>query len=296
MHNVTPVCRSRFAIFQARTRWSVFAFVLISFSLPGLFLSPPTLHAANKKIGKNKTLKRVFKALKSPRYKVRMQAVAVLAKSGDPRAVEAIAVLLTDSEPLVQATVCDALLALGDPSVLPRLTRLLQSDDDLVRRRARLAVRVLKEKQGAALPGAGTQAPNFANRGGDDVLPKLVSVDDPTNSGFSGLDQALRQGLSQGLKSRQSALLSVQIHYALRAQVRSVKPVVADDQSRVEVTCHITVVELPRNSLRLSTQVTAAAAQSGRANKADQEELARDAARGTGEALAEAFVSWAAGR
>ena len=241
-----------------------------------------------------KAPKKVYKALHSHYYKVRIQAVAMLAKSTDPRAADAIAGMLKDPETMVQVAACDALTAIGKPEHIKLIKALLQSKDDLLRRRARLAIRVLKKKR----PQRGTK-PQPAKRkavAAKADSKKVIQLDvakDRSKSGFDALAKTLQQGLEEAKKTRRAALQAVSKSYLIIPQISTVRPHISDTESRIDVSCHITVVELPQKSLRLSTQVTAAAAQSGRASHADQQELAQDATRAAGEALMNEFVAWA---
>ncbi|MBN2358908.1 MAG: HEAT repeat domain-containing protein [Deltaproteobacteria bacterium] len=222
----------------------------------------------------------LYASLTDPRYKIRIQAAAALASRQDRYALSALEQLLGDSEPLVRAAACDALMAQGDPAVLATLERLASDPDNLVRKRARLAVRVLAaQKKNAARSGGGAVA--------------IENVSDVSQSGFTGLDDAMRGGLSAELASQEVALRSLTRSYTLLAQVRAVERNIGDDESSVRVRCQLTVAELPKRTLRLSTQVTANAAVDGRLAGDELIATARDAARNAGAELGREFAHWA---
>ncbi|MFH1807407.1 MAG: HEAT repeat domain-containing protein [Pseudomonadota bacterium] len=225
---------------------------------------------------------RLVQLLADPRFKVRIQAAAALAELRDPSTRPAIEGLLKDEDALVRAAACDALMAMGDPAALPAIERALRDEDDMVRRRARLAQRVLKGTQGLRQRSEGSSG-----------TAEIGTVTDSSNSGHKGLDVALRRGLDEGLKERAMALGALRRRYQLIAQVRSVTERVDGGESRVDVQCHLTVAELPQRTMRLSTQVTAAASVSGRASPDEISELASDATQGAGAELIREFSSWA---
>ncbi len=225
---------------------------------------------------------RLVQLLSDPRYKIRIQAAAVLAKQGDPASRLPIEDLLDDKHDLVRAAACDALATLDDPGALPALQAVLRDENDTVRRRARLAIRLLK----ATRKRAGQKDSAAAK-------VKIDMVTDASKAGIAGLDQALRRGLEEGLQEHADALGKLRRRYQLIAQVRSVERKVSAKQSKVTVKCQITVVELPRRTMRLSTQVTAAAALDGRASKGELGGLAGDVAIGAGVELIREFSDWA---
>ncbi len=225
----------------------------------------------------------VSRGLAHENYKVRLQAAAAVASQGGAGARQALEGLLDDREPLVRVAACDALLALGDPAALPALKTLLADDHDMVRRRARLARRVLKN----ATPSGQRQQPR-------EQKPVILgSVVDNSSSGNRGLAAKLQRALEDELRNQDTALKALRRRYELIAQVRSVDEQPARSETRVDVQCHLTVAELPGRTLRLSTQVTAAAAVSGYASPQELVELAQDAAVAAGSALVREFTSWA---
>lgn len=223
---------------------------------------------------------RLYASLSDPRYKVRIQAASALAARQDPYALSALEQLLGDREPLVRAAACDALMAQGNPAALAAVDRLTSDPDDLVRKRARLTVRVLNaQKKNAARAAAGSVA--------------VESVSDVSKSGFAGLDEALRSGLSNALANQAISLKALTRRYALFVQVRAVEQHIGDSESSVQVRCQLTVAELPRRTLRLSTQVAANATIDGRLAGTELQQTARDAARSAGVELGHEFTTWA---
>jgi len=223
---------------------------------------------------------KLYASLTDPRYKVRIQAAAALAARQDPYALSALEQLLGDSEPLVRAAACDALMVQGNPAALVAVDRLTNDPDDLVRKHARLTVRVLNaQKKNAVRAAAGSVA--------------IETVTDVSQSGHQGLDEALRSGLSTALANQAVSLKALTRRYALFVQVRSVEQHIGDSESSVQVRCQLTVAELPRRTLRLSTQVTANATVEGRLAGNELLETARDAARSAGAELGHEFTTWA---
>lgn len=229
----------------------------------------------------NVSVPELLQRVQDPRYKVRIQAAAALAASKDRRARGAIETLLVDRDPLVRAAACDALIALGDPLAIPALDRLGKDGNDLVRRRARLAVRVLRESQR-------TSSDKVVANG----AVNIEAVTDQSGSGFD-LIGSMREGLESELKAQTVALGALKRRYALLAQVRTISTSIGDKESAVQAECHLTVTEMPRRTLRLSNQLTVKASMDGRASQQQLEGLARDAVYGAGAALIKDFSSWA---
>lgn len=230
---------------------------------------------------------KVYKALEDSRYKVRIQAVGILAETRDPAARKAIEVLLGDEEPLVRAAACDALMAIEDPAALPALNKMLTDKHDTVRRRARLAIRVLNGIR--ALQEQRRKKP-------EPSIPGTVQLDTPidqSDSGHQGLAQSLRAGILQEMETQGIALKALKRRYMLMTQVRTITTHKGSAETSINAECHMTVAELPNKTLRLSTQVTAGVVVDGEANPKELSGMARDAVKGAGAELFKEFATWA---
>lgn len=236
-----------------------------------LLLHPPSLRAA--------TTDGLLQAVKDPRYKVRIQAAAALATSGDARSLDALLNLLHDPEALVRAATCDALIALGDPAALDAMQALFNDSDTLVRRRARLGVQTLHGLSRLQQTAKGS-----------------VQLDLPVdNSGgdFGDLATVLRRGLEEKLRERSTALSTLRKRYRLLSQIRKVERYPEADGEVIEVHCDLTILELPSQALRLSNQVTASVMSAGLTDQVERRELAEAATEEAGRRLIEDFASWA---
>lgn len=215
-------------------------------------------------------------ALGSDSTKVRVIAIASIAKTNDPEARGLLEKMLGDKEPPVRAAAVDGLALLKDPAALPAL-QALKNDADV-------AVKAVVARAIAALEAL------------------LVNVDvgdaeDLSKSGIDGLIGLLQSGVEKELKSQLPALAirrgGVEKGYGLILKIRSVTRSKQDGNGILEVKCDLTLVELPGKVLRLSSSASAAAGVEGDIPKAMEKELATDAVNACAPSLAKDFVEYA---
>ena len=81
-------------------------------------------------------LQPLLESLFSENRNVRLYATYALGEIRDPKAARGVLRLLQDPDPLVLDTAAEALIAIGERSVIPAVTQLLRSPQPRVRRRA----------------------------------------------------------------------------------------------------------------------------------------------------------------
>jgi len=241
-----------------RAAWC--ALVLELCALP-VAAAPPTGKPAPAKL---------YTALKAPSTKVRLKAVELLARSGDPAAPAALVPLLADKDPVMRASVCDAFAQMRMRSMVGSIQPLLTDDNELVVKRATNAMALLM------VPVAVRPLDDKAEHAQLNPLLKTMTTEGLAKHPFVEL-----KTLPPGTPG-----------YTVMLVVQSVNVRTEGNTSIVEVVNSATVAELPANALRFSTRITAGAAVDGPLTPALEKELAEDAVRSAAPALADELSAW----
>lgn len=206
--------------------------------------------------------KKLLDGLASSSTKVRIVAVANVARSKDPAARALLEPLLADGDPAVRAAVVEGLGRIGDPAALKALST-LQADADatvqsvLKRVVPALEALVIHIYVGDAKDLSGSTLPGLADKLKREVRSALVAKLGP---GFVMIDDPTK-------KSYGAAPLNI----------RSVTRSKDGRTSFLEVKCELTLVEMPGNILRAALSSTAAVGVEGEISKKLEAELANDA-------------------
>ncbi|MDP2343303.1 MAG: HEAT repeat domain-containing protein [Deltaproteobacteria bacterium] len=215
-------------------------------------------------------------ALSASSTKVRIIAVASVAKSGDPEARGLLERMLKDPEATVRGAAVDGLATLKDPGALAALEAIKNDPDVGVRAIAGRAITALE-----ALV----------------VNVDIGDAEDLSGGSIPGLLPLLQSGVEKELKA---ALPGFSIQrggvgkgYGLLLKIRSIKKSKQDGNGIIEIKTDMTLVELPGKILRLTSSATAAAGVDGDIPKAMEKELATDAINACAPSLAKDFIEYA---
>lgn len=217
--------------------------------------------------------------LKSPSAKVRIIAMASIAKINKGKDDEATALLigmLTDPEASVRAAAVDAVSGRADPKVEAALAGLKDDAD--------AAVRSLVAKRLAALDSK-------------KILVDIGEAADLSNAGLTGLVALLQGGVEKALTEQLPAVAvrrgGVAKGYGLLLNIRSVNRKTQGGNGILEVKCELMLVELPGKVFRASYNATAGAGVEGELPKNMEQELAKDAIDACAPSLAKDFIDYA---
>ncbi len=215
-------------------------------------------------------------ALTSDSTKVRVIAIASIAKTKDPEARGLLEKMLGDKESSVRAAAVDGLALLKDPAALVALQALKNDPDAAVKAVVARAVAVLEALQ---------------------VNVDIGDAEDLSKSGIDGLVALLQTNVERELRAQMPTLSirrgGVDKGYGLILKIRSINKSKQDGNGILEVKCDLTLVELPGKILRLSSSATAAAGLEGDIPKTMERELATDAINACAPSLAKDFVEYA---
>ncbi len=161
-------------------------------------LGPSRAHSISKP-----RLRRILRALKDRDLRVRVQALAVLGKLRERRAVRRIiSTLRRDRSALVRALAAVALGAIGDQRAVTPLKRQLKDRSRRVRRRIRLALsrlrRAKKEEQRKLSRAASSRRPTSVNDGR--IFVRLGSMATKATRGYQ-LKSLLRRIWTKRMRS-----------------------------------------------------------------------------------------------
>ncbi len=215
-------------------------------------------------------------ALSSSSIKVRIIAIAGVAKSGEPETRGLLEPLLRDPEPTVRGAAVDGLASLQDPGALAVLLPLKSDPDQDVRAIVGRAIATLE-----ALI-VNVDVGNVEDLSGGSI-PELVPL----------LQSVVEGELRKALVGYSIRRGGVTKGFGLLLKIRSIKKSVQDGNGIIEVKCDMTLVELPGNILRLSSSATAGAGVEGEIPKSMEKELAQDAVNACGPSLAKDFIEYA---
>lgn len=215
-------------------------------------------------------------ALTSDSTKVRVIAIASIAKTHDAEARGLLEKMLSDKESSVRAAAVDGLALLKDPGALVALQAVKNDPDDAVKAVVARAITTLEALQ---------------------VNVDIGDAEDLSKSGIDGLVGLLQTNVEKELRSQLPALSirrgGVEKGYGLILKIRSVNKTKQEGNGVLEVKCDLTLVELPGKILRLSSSATAGAGVEGDIPKAMEKELATDAINACAPSLAKDFVEYA---
>ncbi|MEW5849124.1 MAG: HEAT repeat domain-containing protein [Myxococcota bacterium] len=233
-------------------------------------------HAADK------NQKKALSALKSGTFQARIDALALLSRSKEPEAFQAVLAALKDKDATVRWAACEALEAMGNPEAIPALEEASKDASPLVAARAREAAAALKN----ATPGM---------RG-----PPVVQVQavDKSGVGIAGLDALLGEKARAQLGRSKALQLGDPdgAGYLVQFNVQKVAEKKEGAETVLEVVVTATVQELPGHQLRFATRVGAAAGKTGPLSDAARKELANEILVPVSEALADEVAGYFAQR
>ncbi len=224
--------------------WCVVVWVLL-LSGAGRAAVPPSLRAG----------------LHSTSLKARLLAITGVVKTRDAEAAALLAPLLTDPAPAVRVATLVALSTLGDPIALDAATLCVDDPDAAVRAQATTTVRALQKRVLDLELGEVRDVAGLAPAG---QMPRLQSA----------VDQSLRDALGSAVRMKRGGVTA---GLGVKVTLRSLRQVVDNESTLIEVTCDATVVEIPGQVLRLTASATAAAGIEGKLTPALEAELAGDA-------------------
>jgi len=235
---------------------------------------------------------KVLESLEDKRPKVRIVAVAAVAKSGDKNARRILQGMLGDKSEQVRAAAARGLGQVGDPKALRALQLAVDEDKSkLVRREAKAALALLqKAKPKSAAAGQGGA-----------VSVVVFPVDDVANTGRPELKTRLHDGVKAAIgasKKRQWAFTDdeKQKGYGVMLRIRSITEGKQGDVSLVEVKCEMTLVAMPSRALRVAASASAALGIEGALDPAMKDELVGDGIDACAPALVEDFLGYVLNR
>jgi hypothetical protein len=220
--------------------------------------------------------KKLKEGLVASSPKVRIVAVAGVAKTKDPEARVLLEPLLKDSDAAVRATVVDALGKLGDPAAIPALEAVNADGDETVQAILKRVLPELKASRVMVYIGKGENYSTDKQQLGEMLRKKTRD--------------SLVQRLGAGFVLHEDA--SVKSYGASPIAVRSVIKRVEGPVTFVDVKCELTLVEMPGNILRAALSTTASVGVQGKVNEKVEAELARDGVNECAPSLASDFVSY----
>lgn len=215
-------------------------------------------------------------ALSASSPKVRIVAVAGVAKTKDPEARTLLEPLLADADAAVRASVIDALGKLGDPAAIAALEKMTKDEDETVQS---VLVRVLPALQASRVQvfiGKGEDFSGGTMRLADDLRKKTTA--------------ALQSKLGAGFVLHEDA--SRKSYGASPIAVRSIGKRVEGRVTFIDVKCELTLVEMPGSILRAALSTTASVGIEGTVTPKLEAELTRDGIAECAPSLAGDFVSY----
>jgi hypothetical protein len=215
-------------------------------------------------------------AVRSGNTKVRIIAIAGVARTNDVDAPALLRGLLGDPEPLVRAAAVDGLLALKDTGAIAAVVALRADPHAAVRASAERALPLL---QALITVLAVADVEDMS----DGSIPGLVPL---LQDGF---ETALRAALPPGYDVRRGG---AEKGYGLLVKLRAIRRGMDGGDGFIEPKCDVTVIELPAKALRFASSAAAAAAVSGPVPKNMERELAGDGIAACAPSLAKDVVEF----
>ncbi len=220
--------------------------------------------------------KRLRDGLSASSPKVRIVAVSAVARSKDPSARALLEPMLRDSDAAVRAAVIAGLGNLGDPAAVPALEA-LRDDDDTVKA---VLARVLPKLEALR------------------VHVYIGTGEDKSGAGIGDLAQLLAEKTEASVRQRLGPAFDV--HHdpskesfgAASLIIRSIDQHADGGNTFVDVQCELTLVEMPKRTLRGALASTASVGVAGPVSKKLMAELAHDGVNACAPELADDFVSY----
>jgi hypothetical protein len=240
---------------------------------------------------------------KSP--KVRIYAVSMLARMKDRRVRLILQGMLDDRAPTVRAAALEGLETLGDPEALVAVRKMKKDRSGLVRKVAKRVEKVLLRAKKGGESNAEQSKTTVAKASGGDTGPiprgsvavDLSRVADDSDGSIPGLADELRVQMTKAVKS--DARRKFYVSYerlkkglALNARIRKVRVVPQGTDTVVEITCGMTIAQLPGNILRLSSNATVGVALAGSLTDKEKKSLADSGIQACAGALAKDFTDY----
>ncbi len=219
---------------------------------------------------------RMRDGLSSSSMKVRLIAIAAIAKTRDLEAAALLRPLIADEAPLVRAAVIDGLAVLKDISAYTAIAGLQADPDPAVRSSVKKALKLFDSTA---------------------VFVDIGDVADMSGRSFPGLRNRLQDkfetALNQLLKNNVIvARGGIEHGYGALLKIRAITAGVTDGNGILEVKCDMTLVELPGKILRLTSSAAAAAGVEGKMSAKIEPELANDAVDACAPSLARDFADY----
>lgn len=252
---------------KARPSWRAFGAVLCAFLLLG---SQASLAAIPQ---------RLKDGLTSPSVKVRVIAVAALAKTKDAEAAALIRPMLNDSEGVVRAAAVDGLVFLKDVSALAAVTALAKDPSDAVRAVVARSVPLLEAMSIQVDVG---DVGDLSGKASPALVSRLQSTFEAELRKLVKGVTLKRGGVSKG--------------YGAILKVRSITRGKDGANEFLEIKCDMTLVEFPGKVLRVSSSAAAAAGVEGSLPVSMEADLANDAIDACAPSLAKDFADYLEGR
>lgn len=208
--------------------------------------------------------------------KVRIVAVAGVAKSNDPLARGLLEPMLRDPDPAVRAAVIEGLGRIGDPASVPALEALKADSDTTVQK---VLARVLPPLEALRVPIYLGKVEDFSGRGGDTAQKLLAQT-----------RAALLEKL--GAAAVLHADAARKGYGASPLAIRSVTRRTEGTATFVDVKCELTLVEMPGNLLRAALSTTASVGVEGKVTPRLENELVVDAVNACAPELANDVASY----
>jgi HEAT repeat protein len=215
--------------------------------------------------------------LSSSSKKVRLIAVAAVAKTKDPEAAALLRPLLADEAALVRIAVIDGLTALADVASSGAIAALATDPDPAVRKAVEKSNNVFELLI---------------------VRVDISEVQDLSGRNYANVTTRLQQRFERELGRLLKGGLVVERagsaakgHGAL-LKIRSITNSTSGGNGVLEVKCDMTLVEMPGKILRLTSSAAAAAGVDGAMPKSIEPELANDAIDACAPSLAKDFADY----
>ena len=220
---------------------------------------------------------KLIQGLASNSVKVRIIAVAAIAKTGDPTASPLLRAMLEDQAPTVRAAAVDGLVTLKDAGALALVEAMAGDPDKAVQA---VVGRAIKALNGMVLFIDSGDVADISGRNFPNVATRLQA----------GFEAELRKILPADVVVQRG---NVTKGYGALLKVRSAKNGAdAAGNGYLEITCDMTLVELPGKILRLSSKASAAAGVEGKLPPGMEAELANDGIDACAPSLAKDFADY----
>lgn len=240
--------------------------VLLPILLVGLAFAVPTSAAVPA---------RLKDGLSSSSVKVRVIAVAAVAKTKDPEAAALLRPMLADPEAAVRAAAVDGLVLLKDAGAAAAIAKLKDDPDAAVRA---VVGRGLPKLAGALIQVDTGDLSDLSGKASPELLERFRSTFEAELQKQAGGVNIQRGGVQKGL----GAML----------KIRSITKGSDGANEFIEVKCDLTLVELPGKILRVSSTANAAAGVEGTMPARMELELAKDGVDACAPSLAKDFADY----